>query len=829
MKRYCIPLLLTLVSPLALLADGVITGKVVNKATGEPMDFVSVQLIGSDGKPLPIGTNTDGDGTFTLPKVADGKYSVRISNIGSIDQERPVVIAGSDRNLGTIHLADDAKLLQEVVVEGVRSQMRFELDRKVFQVDANIVASGQSASELLESIPSVEVDQDGEVSLRGNSSVTVWINGKESGLTADNRAQILEQIPGETIDRIEVITNPSAKYSPEGTAGIINIILKKDRKGGYFGSAEIGANSRGGANAGFNINYNSSKWESYASIGWRMRHNTHGGSLSERTYTDETPSVDGKEAFLNSEGTRRNHGNNVFVRLGTTWHATDRDAFSASAFGMFGHRWGSSNTLYTSNLTAHWLSDNQHNYFNSDNRGAHAEVGYKHEWSDNHTLDITLGYNHWGGPQYNEYMENYGWPQNTPDAGTMPFVEDEYREQTTSINLNSYEAKVDYSNHFTSWLKLEAGFQGNYSHENTPVTTLLGTSQADAVIAPELYNRFIYQNNVSALYLTLGGNVDKFSYSAGLRGEAWQVRTRSLEYGQTKEEVPMYRKNFFSLFPSLFLSYSLPKDNELQINYTRRIRRPWGGMLNSFRDIQNPTDISFGNPELEPQYSNSFELNYIKTWTMHMISLSAYLRTSDNVMNRISYMADNILYTTWANVANETNTGAEIVVKNNFRIIDLTTTFNLYNNHIDAWEYNFPFEGKVYPVSGRGNNSFAWDVRCMANVRLPWSISFQATGRYASRMLTAQGSRQGGWSVDAGLRRNFGDWSVSVNCRDIFDSRKFKSTTEGINYTQYSERWRGGRTLQVTLKYAFGNMKSRNRQRPEAEPIDGSGYGESEF
>ena len=165
-------------------------------------------------------------------------------------------------------------MLQEVVVEGIRSQMRFELDKKVFSVDANIAAAGQSASELLESIPSVEVDQDGEVSLRGNSSVTVWINGKESGLTADNRAQILEQIPAETIDRIEVITNPSAKYSPEGTAGIINIVLKKDRKAGYYGSAELSANSRGGGNASANVNYNSSKVDAFAGLGFRMRRNT---------------------------------------------------------------------------------------------------------------------------------------------------------------------------------------------------------------------------------------------------------------------------------------------------------------------------------------------------------------------------------------------------------------------------------------------------------------------------------------------------------------------------------------------------------------------------
>ena len=303
----------------AVCAKGNITGTVSNKGTGEPMDFVTVQIFdAASGTPLQISASTDENGHFTLKGVPDGNYVVKVINVGSVNQERNVGVKGSDIDLGNIRLADDAKLLKEVVVEGIRSQMRFELDRKVFQVDANIASAGQSASELLESIPSVEVDQDGEVSLRGNSSVTVWINGKDSGLTADNRAQILEQIPGESIEKIEVITNPSAKYSPEGTEGIINIVLKKDRRGGYFGSAEVSANSRGGGNVSANINWNTARWDTYASIGFRMRHNT-GGTRMDRVFDDGT--------FVRSEGTRRNHGNNLFLRLGATYHLTDRDDF----------------------------------------------------------------------------------------------------------------------------------------------------------------------------------------------------------------------------------------------------------------------------------------------------------------------------------------------------------------------------------------------------------------------------------------------------------------------------------------------------------------------
>ncbi len=813
--KLALPLAIAML-PTLCFAKGDITGTAISKDTGEPIAFATVQLIDSKtNKPLTIGTNTDENGRFTIPGVTDGKYLVKISSIGSIDQERPVTVAGKTIDLGTLRLADDTKLLQEVVVEGIKSQVHFELDKKVFNVDANIMAAGQSASELLESIPSVEVDQDGEVSLRGNSSVTVWINGKESGLTADNRAQILEQIPGESIEKIEVITNPSAKFSPEGTAGIINIILKKDRRGGFFGSAEIGGNSQGGGNASVNFNYSSAKWETYASIGFRMRHGKNGSKVR-RTYDDGF--------FLNSDADGRNHGNNLFIRAGVTYHLTDKDAFYVNGFGMFGHRWGRTTTNYVSDLPNQWMANTQWAHNRSNNRGAHAELGYTRRWSDSHTLDMMVSYNHWGGPTWNSYRQEQIFP-----GEPLP---DEYQEQDQTINVNSYEAKIDYMKQLVPWLKLEAGFNGNYSHENTPVTTREGTSPLDQTIVPELFNRFIYTNNISALYLTLGGKVKNFSFSAGVRGEAWQVRTRSLEYDQTEADAPLFKKNSFALFPSAYLSYALPHDNEIQINYTRRIRRPWGGQMNSFRNISDPTNITFGNPQLEPQYSNSFELNYIKTWRDHMISVSAYMRTSDNIINRISYGVGDVIYTTHANVSKQANSGVELVIKNSLfkSRLDLTTTLNLYNNHISAWNLTVTDDlGDKHYLSGNKQNSFAWDIRCMATVRLPWNLNFQASGKYSSRHLEAQGSHQGGWNVDAGIRRAFGNWSVSLNCRDIFDSRKFKTTVNGTDYFQSAQRWRGGRRIQLTVKYTFGNMKAKpNRRNENAEPMDGSGYGEME-
>lgn len=806
----------------SVFADANLRGKVVSK-TGEPMDFVSVQLADSTGKRLPIGTSTGTDGTFELKNIPSGKYIVMVSFEGTVPQERDVLIADTDIDMPEVTLTEDSKMLEEVVVTGVRGQMRFDLDRRVFNVDASVLSAGQSASELLEAIPSVEVDQDGEVSLRGNSSVTVWINGKESGLTADNRAQILEQIPGESIERIEVITNPSAKYSPEGTAGIINIVLNQDRRGGYFGSAEIGANTRGGGNASFNINYSDSKWDLYGGVGFRMRHNK-GGSWSDRVYDERNEA--GENYFLRSDGVSHNHGNNLFVRLGATYHFSPKDEISLSGFGMFGHRWSNTTIDYTSNLANHWLENVNKNRSNSNNHGAHGELGWLHKFGEDHTLQATIGYNNWGGPNNNVYRQH----QEYADAeGT----EDVYQAQKQEIKTSSIEAKLDYSYRINDYLKVEAGYNGTYSHENTPVTTWGAPEHDASTVLKDLYNRFIYDNNITAFYATLGGRAGKFSYSGGLRAEAWQIRTQSLSYGESRDDVPRFRKNNFALFPSIFLSYSLPQDNEVQINYTRRIRRPWGGQLNSFQEISNPTDIRYGNPELQPEYSNAFELNYIKSWDNHMISLSGYLRTSDDIMTHLSYItADNVMYTTWDNVSERLNSGAELVVKNQLfnRVLDITTTANVYQSHLKAWQRDIVRDGKTYSLSGDKQNSFAWDIRSMISVRLPWNMSIQATGRYNSRMTEAQGSREPSWTVDLGLRKNLGNWSFSVNCRDLFDSRKMHHFTTGEGYTQDSKRWRGGRTVRFTVKYSFGNMKAKKGdRRNDGEIQDGSGYGSEDM
>ena len=386
---------------------------------------------------------------------------------------------------------------------------------------------------------------------------------------------------------------------------------------------------------------------------------------------------------------------------------------------------------------------------------------------------------------------------------------------------------ADYTNKISDMARIEAGYKGTFQRNASPVDTYTGTTAEDIRQDESLYNRFLYNQDVHALYMTYGGKWNKLSYQAGLRGEYWRVDTRSLDFDQefNGKASETFEKDYFKLFPSAFISYALPKNNELQVNYTRRLRRPWGGQLNSFRNISDASNISFGNPELTPEYSHSFELNYIKSWESgHTLSLSGYYRSTDDVIQRIRFLntEDNVMYTTSENVAKSQASGLEIVGKDKlFKILDLTTTVNLYYSKLDGFSY-LP-QGAETPVIGDTDESFAWNVRMIANLSLPWGVSLQGTGNYNSKQLMAQGHREPNYSVDLGLRKSFlsDKLTLSINARDLLDSRKFRTVTAGDGFWQDSENWRGGRRVGFTLTYNFGNMnKKKDKSKSRSEEPD---------
>lgn len=814
-KRFWMTVCLLLVTVVFAVAQkGTVKGKVVDSESKEPLEYVTVSVLPAGTTQLLKGTVTDMSGNFVIQGLPDGNYVLSITFIGYREVKRSFSITPQSRtvNMRQLSLGEDSKMLSEVQVTGQRAQMKFEIDKKVFDVDQNIAATGGSASDVLTNIPSVEVDNEGEVSLRGSSSVTVWINGKASGLSADNRGEILEQLPAESIQKIEVITNPSAKFSPEGTAGIINIVLKEDRKAGYYGSVQAGGDSYGGYNASGNINYSSGKLEAYANMGYRHREH-EGGNESERTDPNGS---------LVQKGENEGSGDNLFARAGLTWNVTRNDHFSANFMGMFGGGDRDNAIYYTQTSGAGIPAEHYSRFTTSDNdmQMFNFNVGYKHDFGEDHNIDFTLSRHIWDMDNSNAYRTMRGGATSS------------YQYQESEISNQSWEAQLDYVNKISENHKVEAGYKGSFNRENSPVSTY--GDEAHAEMQRSLYNRFIYNQDIHALYATYSGRLGKLGFQVGVRGEYWKVDSESRDYYQEFEgKTPTkFAKDYFSLFPSLFLSYELPGNNELQLNYTRRLQRPWGGQLNSFKNITDSTSISYGNPELQPQYSNAYELNYIKNWADHTLSLSGYYRTTDDVIQRIRYREGNVMYSTDRNVTQSQSAGLEIVAKNKLtNAIDLTTTVNLFYYKLDG----FGFEMADQWVSGESDEDFSWNARMMANVILPYSFSLQVTGNYNARQVVAQGYRKANYSVDAGLRKSF--WnkklSLSVNVRDIFDSRKWHTITETGDTHVDSKSWRGGRRIGVTLTYSFGNMKmnSRKSNRPdaggdEASPMDAYSGGE---
>ena len=797
--------------------DGKIKGIVMDGELGGPLEFVTVQVKAKGSDKIVQGSVTGSDGNYMIGGLKKGEYVVTFSYIGYEEVSKNISISSDNQilSLGELTLAEDANQLGEVEVVAKRPQMRFEIDRKVFDATQDIAAEGGSASDLLSNIPSVEVDNEGSVSLRGNSSVTIWINGKASGLTADNQADILDMMPAGDIKQVEVITNPSARYSPEGTAGIINIILKDDRKPGYYGSVKVGADTDGGYQASGNINYSSSKVDAYANLNYRNREFKGGGITSRLNTTDNS--------FLDQTNDSKRQYNNWFGRFGATWHITKSDDLAFNVTGMTGGGDNSENIHYNSidsQKNTIYTSDRITNG-DSDMKMYNLELNYVHKFSENSNIDLMVSNNQWRRDGMNIFRQSTVYTDPSQTANPL------YQTQENDIKDKTWEVQADYTNKISDMARIEAGYKGTFQRNASPVDTYTGTTAEDIRQDESLYNRFLYNQDVHALYMTYGGKWDKLSDQAGLRGEYWRVDTRSLDFDQefNGKASETFEKDYFKLFPSAFISYALPKNNELQVNYTRRLRRPWGGQLNSFRNISDASNISFGNPELTPEYSHSFELNYIKSWESgHTLSLSGYYRSTDDVIQRIRFlnMEDNVMYTTSENVAKSQASGLEIVGKDKlFKILDLTTTVNLYYSKLDGFSY-LP-QGAETPVIGDTDESFAWNVRMIANFSLPWGVSLQGTGNYNSKQLMAQGHREPNYSVDLGLRKSFlsDKLTLSINARDLLDSRKFRTVTAGDGFWQDSENWRGGRRVGFTLTYNFGNMnKKKDKSKSRSEEPD---------
>lgn len=823
MTRLILSLLL-IICPLLAAAQGNVKGRVLDKQGNDALQFVNVTVNDALTGKMIKGAITDVKGSFNIQGLSYGDYTLNISYVGYKTTTKKFSLSKDNRqeNYPVIYLAEDSKILKEVEITGQRSQMKLEVDRKTFSVDQIISAAGGTASDLLENIPSVEVTTDGEISLRGNSSVEVWINGRASGLTSDNRGEILQQIPAESIERIEVIDNPSAKFSAEGSAGIINIVLKRDRKAGYYGSLRAGVMNNWGYNAGGNINYSSGVFEAFANLGYR-KNKGGGGSLSDQHYLSTNE-------YQYYETDSKNNGHNLFARGGLTWHFTPKDDISLSGMTMLGERKNSSWTPYHYGTVGAETDSRilyRDNHSGGDMTMYNIELAYSHNFGEKHKLDFSASFNRWKNDDENTYRDSTQWIE----SGAATTYSYKFRPQY--IRNRQWEIKLDYENQITDNLKLEAGYNGKLSHENTPQESWVDDADwnGSGKVEDEAYfNRFIYDNDIHAFYATVTTKLGNLGIMAGLRGEYWKVNTESYDYSQ-EHDVSLrdepFEKDYFELFPSVFLNYQFSETSQIQLNYTRRLRRPWGGELNSFKNTSDASTVSFGNPELTPEFTNSFTLNYLKSWAEHTLSLGVYYRPTTEVIQRVNYEADGTMYSTSMNVSKSQSAGVEVIAKDKlWRILDLSTTLNAYYYRLDGFAYTID----DYTITGASDESFSWDLKVLASLILPYDISIQATGNYRSRRVVSQGYRKPNASLDIGLKKSLFNKAiaVSINWRDVFNTRKNKTYTSSDTFERYQENWRDPR-FNFTVAWNFGNMTSKKKKEEiDTESLNG-GYGSSEY
>lgn len=788
---------------------GTISGKLIDASNNQTLPFAAVGLTRkSDNKTLNL--QTDINGNFKLTDLADGIYLMKISFVGYLTINKDNIIVGPNNrtiNLGTIKITPAKGVLKEVVISSQKSQIQLGIDKKSFSVDQSLVSQGGSATDLLTNIPTVQVDVDGNVSLRGSSNVKVLINGKPSALTGNDLTDILQSIPASSIETIEVITNPSAKYDSEGDSGIINIILKKNVAIGFNGSASASLGTHNTYNGTLNLAYQNSKINIYTNYSYRKADRIGNGSSDKTTsgvnsttqenQTEQQNQVSDQKFVFGGHNIRSGIDYNIdpktTISFSDNINIRDRDRYQngntqITNDGALLEMLGQNNTTHNSGTNLDFNLDFDHKFKKKDEELT-ANIGYSTS-HDNEYDYLNTAYNFYNPDSV------YNYHQNNHIIG----------------HQRNWNLQADYVLPLNNHNKLEMGYRSTFStnDNNYLVDTVNATTQA-LDYDPILSNHFIYHEQVHALYTNYQQQFGKFGIQAGLRLEEARINTTL-----TDTATQNHSQNYLRLYPSLFLTEKLGDNQTLQFSYSRRVTRPRGNQISPFIDKSDPLNYTEGNPNLLPQDTHSFELSYINYWKTLTLTSSLYYRlTNDNIQRIISPVTSEISLTQFENVKSASNAGYELIAKvSPSNIIDLTGNLNIYYKNIDG----DPSLG-LQPTSG-----FSWNANLTANIKPFKKLGFQLRGDYQGPQVIPQGRADAVYGIDGGVRYDITrKLTFSLNGRDLLNTRKFANTVNydnpELNYysNQYSQRRFATGVYIATLSYRFGGTPGRNKKDKSKE------------
>jgi len=785
-----------------------ITGIVIDSANGSPMEFASVALYHARKDSLISGGITDSKGRFEITQLRPGPYKLVVQFIGykEITLDRIMLKPGgtSPMDVGTISLPVTDGNLPDVVVVGEKSFMQSAVDRKIYNVDQLISSESSSAAEIMENIPSVQVDIDGNISLRGSGQVTILIDGKPSSLTGFDRQSILDQIPGASIERIEVITNPSAKFDPDGMAGIINIVLKKSKKPGFNGSASatVGTGQKYDGNVALNFRQN--KLNMYVNYSYRNdRRESSSWNYRESFFNDSLPFLE-----QNSLGYRLSASN--LIKAGFDYDINKYNNLSVSGNYSARDKGKYSEINYTESDSLLAVQ----NIYRRDtkNLGAKSSYDIGSMWIKKFSkpaqeLQVSANYSTGGGDDNGYFIESYFTPTGV-SIDTSELLQQSYQDRLQTL----FTMQADYVHPIKENGKFEIGAKSiirDISNNIDSYTYDYPTNEylSDTGVA----NHFKYKEQIHSFYSQLAGQYKKFKLMGGLRLE--QAKTNS-ELVLTGEK---FEYDYFSLFPSGTITYEKDKKTSFQASYSRRIHRPSMRSINPFTNISDPANIRRGNPFLSPEYINSMEVGYNYQTKKQTIGFSLFYKDVNNNITRIRAVdTSGVGVTTYVNLAGATNQGIELIyVAYPNRKINFNSSFTLTQIKLDGSN----LEGDL------NNQGFNWFGRVMGTYKFNKQLSTQVTGMYHSKIIALQGTSTPFFWFDCSVKYSFADNKAHLSLRvsDIFNNRQWEFSSVGEGFSQSMISKRESRIGYLTFTYRFGKSEKSKRRRRGGGIDDGGG------
>jgi outer membrane receptor protein involved in Fe transport len=811
-------------------------GKIIDSATNKPIEAASIQLlqnkfdsVSKKRKDVIVaGMLTTKKGEFSLENLAVmASYKLVITAIGykNFEQKAAFVLnmAGAkpggdmssmlsavDKDLGNIKLQTDAQQLEVVTVTADKPLLTMGIDRKIFNVEKNLSSIGGTAVDVMKNVPSVSVDIDGNVSLR-NSPPQIFVDGRPTTMT-------LEQIPADAIATVEIITNPSAKFDASGGgSGILNIVLKKNRKAGYNGSVRTSIDSRGKPGFGGDINIKQQKINFFASTQSGFRKSISSGTTTRTDFNNLTT------GHLFQQNAPIGLGFFGFGRMGIDYFIDNRNTLSLAGNLVDGHFDNTDqlninrDTVYSNYTISDYGNRNTSSNFHFRNYGS--TLSFKHNFAKaNKELTADMNFNYSKNDNNNEISTQYFYPTTNPKTPLL------HQSAVGGGSNNFYTAQIDYSNPINSTTKIETGSRIAIRTFNSFNNNFLKDPNGNNISIASMNNSYEFTDRVLAAYATFSKQIKKFSYQLGLRAESSKYDGTLINKGQKfSNEFP------FSLFPSAFGTYKLTDKQDLQLNYSRKINRPNFFQLIPFIDYSDSLNLSKGNPNLVPEFTTLLEFSYQNQLSNgHNLLSTIYFKNTNDLIARYQYpeknpntaaKPDTVLLTSYANAARSYSYGLELTSKDKItKVWDITSNLNLFNVVLKAG--NLP--------GGVDNNQLSWFFKISNNFKLPNNYSMQLSGDYQAKTLvqpgggagrgmmfgggnlpSAQGYIKPFYGVDISIRKDFlknNTASLTLQMSDVFRTRLNSNYSQSIYFIQETERRRDPQVMRLNFSWRFGKF-----------------------